>query len=86
MEERRRSEDSHWEEIQKFISESREYRSNDILKQNYQLDAITALVEKVKIQSGRIGKLEIHSALLTGGLAVIVFGLPFIINYLFHLK
>ena len=44
--------------------------------------AINELSGKVKIQNGRIGKLEIQSALLAGGIAVIVFGLPLLINYI----
>ena len=44
--------------------------------------AINELSSKVKTQNGRIGKLEIQSALLAGGIAVIVFGLPLLINYI----
>ena len=35
MEERRRSDDNNWQEIKNFISESREYRAADQVKQEY---------------------------------------------------
>jgi len=86
MEERRRQDDKNWEEIKKFINESREYRSADIVKQDYQVKSIDLLNEKVKVQNGRIGKLEINDAKITGALAIITLGMPvilFLLNRLF---
>lgn len=58
MEDRRRADDKNWEDIKDFISESREYRSADIIKQNYQVKFLESLNDKVKIQNGRVYKLE----------------------------
>lgn len=58
MEDRRRYDDKNWDDIKNFIIESREYRASDKVKQDYQVKSIDALNDKVKIQNGRIGKLE----------------------------
>ena len=42
----------------------------DVTKQLRELN------EKFKIQNGRVNKLEIRSAYLTGGLALLAFGIP----------
>lgn len=86
MEERRRMYDKNWDEILKFIQESRDYRGKDEIRQEYQLKSIVELSDKVKIQNGRIGKLEINDAKITGALAVITLGMPvilFMLNKLF---
>lgn len=51
MEERRRANDENWAEIKNFITESREYRAADIVKQNY-------ILEQVKRTNGRVDSLE----------------------------
>lgn len=58
MEDRRRYDDKNWEEIKDFISESRTYRATDALSQKYQIENIEALKNAVKIQNGRVVKLE----------------------------
>lgn len=58
MEDRRRSDDKNWDEIKKFISESRDYRIRDEMTQKIQVDNINDLNKKVGIQNGRIYKLE----------------------------
>lgn len=58
MEERRRNDDKNWEEIKDFISESRTYRATDSMTQKYQVENIEALKNAVKIQNGRVVKLE----------------------------
>lgn len=58
MEDRRRSDDKNWEEIKKFIEESRVYRVGDAVTQKYQVENIEALKNAVKIQNGRVVKLE----------------------------
>lgn len=50
--------DDNWEEIRKFIIESREYRTSDNVKQDYQIKSVDDLREKVKIQNGRVFSLE----------------------------
>lgn len=47
-----------WKVMQKFIVESRDYRLSDTVKQDYQMKSIDSLNDKVKIQNGRVGKLE----------------------------
>lgn len=71
MEDRRRAEDKNWEEIKSFISESRIYRSADEMTQKYQVENIEALKNAVKIQNGRIFKLEIWQAFILGGVALL---------------
>lgn len=58
MEERRRENDKNWEEIKNFIQESREYRSKDEVTQEYQAENLEAVKNAVKIQNGRVYKLE----------------------------
>lgn len=57
-EERRRYDDKNWKEVINFISESREYRVADQITQKYQVENIEALKNAVKIQNGRIVKIE----------------------------
>lgn len=58
MEERRRENDKNWEEIKSFISESRDYRIRDEVTQKYQAENLEAVKNAVKIQNGRVFKLE----------------------------
>jgi len=58
MEDRRRSDDKNWEEIKNFILESREYRARDEISQKYQAENLEALKNAVKIQNGKVFKLE----------------------------
>ncbi len=58
VEDRRRADDKNWDEIKTFIEESRTYRATDKLKQEYQIASMEALNERVKIQNGRVGRLE----------------------------
>lgn len=58
MEDRRKTDVSNWEEIKGFISESRKYRAIDEITQKYQLENIEALKNAVKIQNGRVAKVE----------------------------
>jgi len=58
MEDRRKIDSLHWDEINKFIAESRIYRAQDAITQKYQVENIEALKEQVKIQNGRVTKLE----------------------------
>lgn len=58
MEERRHDNNKNWDEIKKFISESREYRVADQITQKYQVENIEALKNAVKIQNGRVLKIE----------------------------
>ena len=58
MEERRRENDKNWEEIKGFINESREYRARDEVTQKYQAENLEAVKVAVKIQNGRVFKLE----------------------------
>ena len=51
MEERRRSDDNNWQEIKNFISESREYRAADQVKQEY-------IMSQVKTTNGRVDEVE----------------------------
>lgn len=51
-------EDNEWKEIKGFITESREYRIKDEVTQKYQVENIEALKNAVKIQNGRVIKLE----------------------------
>ena len=56
--ERRRSDDKNWEEINRFMSESRTYRSSDEISQKYQIENIESLKNEVKKQNGRVFELE----------------------------
>lgn len=58
MEERRRSEDKRWEEMEKFIIESREYRAADSLRQSYVKEKIDDIAMQVKKTNGRVDNLE----------------------------
>lgn len=58
MEERHRNEDKNWEAVKEFIAESRTYRATDSITQKYQVENIEALKNAVKIQNGRVVKLE----------------------------
>lgn len=58
MEERRRENDKNWESIISFITESREYRAADAVTQKFQAENIEAIKNAVKIQNGRVLKLE----------------------------
>jgi hypothetical protein len=58
MEERRRENDKNWDEIKSFINESREYRARDEVTQKYQAENLEAVKVAVKIQNGRVFKLE----------------------------
>ena len=65
MEERRRSNDSDWQEIRDFIksqtifnNESRVYRERDIITQQYQVENIEKLKNQVAFQNGRVLELE----------------------------
>lgn len=58
MEERRKENEQHWYDINKFISESREYRAKDEVVQKYQVENIEALKNQVKAQNGRVLELE----------------------------
>jgi hypothetical protein len=58
MQERRQQDNKNWEEINKFIIESRAYREGDNVRQENLLKSVEDLNTKVKIQNGRIGKLE----------------------------
>lgn len=58
MEERRRENDKFWNEIKKFIEESRIYRAQDEVTQKFQVENIEALKNAVKTQNGRVVKLE----------------------------
>ena len=58
MEERRRSDDKNWEKLNSFMDESRDYRTRDEITQKYQAENLEALKNAVKIQNGRVFKLE----------------------------
>jgi hypothetical protein len=58
VEERRKENEQHWYDINKFISESREYRAKDEVVQKYQVENIEALKNQVKAQNGRVLELE----------------------------
>lgn len=58
MEELRRDNDKNWEEVKKYIDESRTYRATDAITQKYQVENIEALKNAVKFQNGRVLKLE----------------------------
>ena len=58
MEERRRENDKNWEEIKIFIQESRDYRSRDEVTQKFQAENLETLKNAVKLQNGRVFKLE----------------------------
>ena len=58
MEERRRSDDKNWDEIKKFIEESRDYRSRDEVTQKFQAENLEDVKNAIKIQNGRVVKLE----------------------------
>jgi hypothetical protein len=58
MEERRRENDKNWEEIKNFIQESRDYRSRDEVTQKFQVENLETLKNAVKLQNGRVLKLE----------------------------
>lgn len=86
MEDRRRAEDKHWEKIDDFISESRAFRAALKVETENQSITLVELRDKVKTQNGRIGKLEINDAKISGALAIIVIGMPvilFLLNRLF---
>ena len=86
MEERRRMDDKNWEKVDEFITESRVFRSALKVENENQLATLIELRDKIKTQNGRIGKLEINDAKITGALAVIVVGMPvilFLLNRLF---
>lgn len=65
--ERRRIDDENWADVMAFITESRTYRATDVLTQKYQVENIEALKNAVKIQNGRIFKLETWQAFMLGG-------------------
>lgn len=67
----RRTNDENWDDVKNFISESRTYRAMDILTQKYQVENIEALKNAVKIQNGRIFKLETWQAFILGGVALL---------------
>jgi hypothetical protein len=58
VEELRRDNDKNWEEVKKYIDESRTYRATDAITQKYQVENIEALKNAVKFQNGRVLKLE----------------------------
>lgn len=58
QDERRRSDDKNWEEIKSFISESREYRATDAIRQSYVKEKIDDISEQVRKTNGRVDKLE----------------------------
>ena len=58
MEERRRDNDKNWEEIKYFIQESRDYRARDEVTQKFQAENLETLKNAVKLQNGRVFKLE----------------------------
>lgn len=58
MEDRRRSDDKNWNEMNNFIIESRAYRIRDEVTQKYQVENIEAVKNQVKIQNGRVFSLE----------------------------
>lgn len=71
MDDRRRADDKNWDQINNFISESRIYRASDTVTQRYQIENIEALKNAVKIQNGRIFKLEKWQAFILGGVAIL---------------
>lgn len=58
QEDRRRSDDKNWNEIKNFIQESRDYRARDEVTQKYQAENLEAVKNAVKIQNGRVFKIE----------------------------
>ena len=58
MEEKRRADDKNWDELKNFMDESRTYRATDALTQKYQAENLEAVKNAVKIQNGRVFKLE----------------------------
>ena len=57
-EERRRLEDKNWDEMIKFIAESRAYREGDKKTQQLFSESILGLKEQVTKQNGRVFELE----------------------------
>lgn len=51
-------EDRRWENIEKFIEESRIYRAQDEVTQRHQLVDIDSIKTKVSFQNGRVFELE----------------------------
>lgn len=58
MDERRNENNSNWQQIKTFITESRDYRLRDEITQKYQVENIEALKNQVKVQNGRVFSLE----------------------------
>lgn len=58
MEDRRRADDKILSEFRQFVEESRVYRAKDEITQKFQAETLASVDERVKIQNGRIVKLE----------------------------
>lgn len=58
MDDRRRLDDKNWSDVKQYIEESRIYRAQDIITQKYQAENLEAVKNAVKIQNGRVYKLE----------------------------
>lgn len=56
--ERRRVDDKHWEKIDAYIDESREYRGALKVQMKQVEENLVDLNEKFKVQNGRVNKLE----------------------------
>lgn len=56
--ERRRSDDAHLERINNYIEESKEFRGELKATLKHQTEKLEELNEKVRIQNGRVYKLE----------------------------
>lgn len=66
MDERRKENKEFFGEIKAFIDESRVYRATDELTQKYQADNLEAVKVAIKIQNGRIFKLEKWQSFILG--------------------
>jgi transcriptional regulator with XRE-family HTH domain len=58
VEERRRVDDKQWEKVNSYIDESREYRAALNVTLDYMKKTQEELAERVKIQNGRVTKIE----------------------------
>lgn len=58
MQSDRKTGDKNWDDMNTFITESREYRIKDEITQKYQVENIEALKNQVKVQNGRVFTIE----------------------------